>query len=103
RLSTHRASRPVRRRVAQRRPGRHATRARAGGRATSLRMIDTAEQQHAALALRLLLDQDGSPAGTTIDWRLLLALAERNTVLVRLATRLDQAALQPPAFFTTAV
>ncbi len=67
-------------------------------------MIDTAEQRHAALALRLLLDQGGSPPpGTTIDWRLLLALAERNTVLVRLAARLDQAGLQPPAFFTTAV
>jgi hypothetical protein len=67
-------------------------------------MIHTAEQRHAALAMRLLLDQGGSPApGTTIDWRLLLALAERNTVLVRLAARLDQAGLQPPAFFTTAV
>ncbi|PYO44353.1 MAG: hypothetical protein DMD33_03190 [Gemmatimonadetes bacterium] len=68
-------------------------------------MTATPEQYHATLALRLLLHQNGEPlplADGTVDWRLLLALAQQNTVLVRLADRLPRAGLEPPAFFLTA-
>src|SRR5256886_3811734 len=70
---------------------------------SSLRMIDTAEQQHAILALRLLSDQGGArPPGITVDWPLLLALAQQNGVLVRLAEQLERGGLRPPAFFAAA-
>ena len=66
-------------------------------------MIDTAEQQHATLALRLLSDQGGArPPGITVDWPLLLALAQQNGVLVRLAEQLERGGLRPPAFFAAA-
>lgn len=61
------------------------------------------EQDHAVLALRLLLDRRGDPpADVAVDWPLLLALAQQNTVLVRLADRLPLAGLEPPAFFVAA-
>src|SRR5207249_1266157 len=61
------------------------------------------EQQHATLALRLLSDQGGAPPpGITVDWPLLLALAQQNGVLVRLAERLERGGLRPPAFFAAA-
>src|SRR6266704_1346927 len=103
RLPAHGAARPVRRRPAQCRPGCHLPRAGAGGRATPLRMIDTAEQRHATTALRLLLDQGGSPPpDMTVDWPLLLTLARQNSVLVRLSERLEGRGLRPPAFFAAA-
>lgn len=64
-----------------------------------------AEQAFAALALRLLLERGGEaplPADFTVDWPLLLGLAQQNSVLVRLADRLPRAGLEPPAFFLTA-
>ncbi|HEV2750078.1 MAG TPA: nucleotidyltransferase family protein [Gemmatimonadales bacterium] len=61
------------------------------------------DQEHAVLALRLLLDRRGDPpADVAVDWPLLLALAQQNTVLVRLADRLLFAGLEPPAFFLAA-
>src|SRR5256714_11556533 len=66
-------------------------------------MIDTAEQLHATRALRLLSDRDGArPPGITVDWPLLLALAQQNGVLVRLAEQLERGGLRPPAFFAAA-
>ncbi len=66
-------------------------------------MIDTTEQRHATLALWLLLDQGGSPPpGMTVDWPLLLGLAQQNSVLVRLAEQLERLGLRPPAFFAAA-
>jgi hypothetical protein len=66
-------------------------------------MTETAEQRHATLALRLLLDEAASPPGeTSVDWHLLLTLARHNVVLVRLADRLARTALRPPALFTEA-
>lgn len=65
----------------------------------------TAEQHHATLAQQLL-DGNGEPPPrfehTTVDWPLLLALAQRNSVLIRLTDRLPRAGLEPPAFFVTA-
>lgn len=64
-------------------------------------MIETPEQRHATLALRLLLDEGAPPMGdAAVDWRLLLALARENSVLVRLAARLDRVGLRPPTFVT---
>ena len=61
------------------------------------------EQRHAMFALRLLLDRRGDPpADIALDWPLLLALAQQNTVLVRVADRLQLAGLEPPAFFVAA-
>jgi hypothetical protein len=66
-------------------------------------MIETVEQQHATLALRLLLDQGGSPPpDMTVDWPLLLGLAQQNSVLVRLGERLEGGGLQPPPYFAAA-
>ena len=65
--------------------------------------LGLAEQQHATLALRLLLDRRGDrPAEIAVDWPLLLAIAQQNTVLVRLVERLPLAGLEPPAFFLAA-
>ncbi len=67
-------------------------------------MIATPEQRHANLALWLLLDQGGAPPlGMKVDWHLLLAIAEQNSVLVRLSERLERVGLRPPAFFAAAV
>ena len=66
-------------------------------------MTETAEQRHATIALRLLLDEAASPpAETAIDWPLLLTLARHNGVLVRLADRLARTGLGSPAPFTEA-
>jgi hypothetical protein len=65
--------------------------------------LPSAEQAHARLALRLLLDRRGDrPTDVAVDWPLLLALAQQNTVLVRVAERLPLAGLEPPAFFVAA-
>jgi len=64
-------------------------------------VIDTPEQRHATLFLRLLLDEGAPPVGgAAVDWRLLLALARENSVLVRLTARLEQGGLRPPTFVT---
>lgn len=66
-------------------------------------MSDAFEQLHASLALWSLLDQGGSPpADLRVDWPLLLALAQRNGVVVRLAEGLERAGFRPPAFFAAA-
>src|SRR5689334_834124 len=69
-------------------------------------MTDTlpaTEQRHATFALRLLLDRRGDPPmDLAVDWPLLLALAQQNTVLVRVADRIQLAGLEPPAFFVAA-
>ena len=64
----------------------------------------SAERYHATLALRLLeaSEELTSLSDEPVDWRLLLALAQQNTVLVRLADRLPGAGLEPPAFFVLA-
>src|SRR5207245_1985561 len=61
------------------------------------------EQLHAMLVLSLLLNRRGdAPADITLDWPLLLALAQQNTVLVLVADRIQLAGLEPPTFFVAA-
>lgn len=65
--------------------------------------LPSTEQAHARLVLRLLLDRRGDrPADVAMDWALLLALAQQNSVLVRVAERLPLAGLEPPDFFVAA-
>lgn len=61
------------------------------------------ERLHAAFALRLLL-RDSGPLGTTdhIDWSILLSVAQENSVLVRVATRLDELMIPVPESFVQA-
>lgn len=66
-------------------------------------MTESAEQRHASLALWSLLDQGGSPpAGLSVDWPLLLTIAQGNGVVVRLAERLERTGVRPPPSFIAA-
>jgi hypothetical protein len=63
----------------------------------------TGEERYADLVLKLLLGETVPAAALpSVDWRLLARLAERNTVLLRLAGRLAALGLQPPPAFTQA-
>jgi hypothetical protein len=67
-------------------------------------MNTLAESQGPALVLRLVLDERVSASDLeALDWVLLLEMAERNDVLVRLANRLTETGVQQPEFFTEAV
>jgi hypothetical protein len=62
------------------------------------------EHAHATWILQLLLTgAPNAPALVELDWEVLLRLAKRNGVLVRLADRLQKATAVPPRFFGEAV
>jgi len=63
----------------------------------------TREERYAHLVLKLLLGEAVPTAAlAAVDWSLLARLAERNTVLIRLAERLAALGLRPPLAFTQA-
>src|SRR5690242_10426050 len=109
RVPAHRSARPVgggasERELVRDPPRPRARDQRAHARMTSPRApLPSTERAHARLALRLLLDRRGDrPADVAVDWALLLALAQQNSVLIRVAERLPLAGLEPPDFFVAA-